>query len=225
MASLYCSRVSIPMSCRWTNINARTYWAHVYQPSFSSWTLLHPREAQFRVNFIVESDFFEFFPQQSTVVFTFGSWRVARERITATSSSSSSSATVQESCTPVGKPGAWASFATVRRKAEWASSTSHTNGALICSVTRSINHTSHPIFIINSVRTLRMRMFVDRKTSFKLPPTPIRDKLITQELRRAKVSKIFVCFFMYILTPFPGARGTETRLCLFFLSLTQTRTW
>lgn len=145
MASLYYSQVSMPMSCRWTNINARTYWAHVYQPSFSSWTLLHPREAQFRVNFIVESDFFKSFSQQGAIVFTFRSWRVARERNAA--ASSTPSATVQGSCTSVGRPDAWASFTTVGRKAEGASSTSHTNCAtyfdMFCHALYQPHVTSH----------------------------------------------------------------------------------
>ena len=68
---------------------------------------------------------------------------------------------------------------------------------------------------------LSMFANIDRKTSFKLPPTTIRDKLVTQETRRTKVFKLLFLSVYPDIFPFPGARGTETCLCLFSpLSLT-----
>ena len=40
-------------------------------------------------------------------------------------------------------------------------------------------------------------MFADRKSSYKLPPTTIRDKLVSQEARRAKVITFHPHRFIY----------------------------
>ena len=40
-------------------------------------------------------------------------------------------------------------------------------------------------------------MFADRKSSYKLPPTTIRDKLVSQESRRAKVITFHPHRFIY----------------------------